>query len=197
MASPNRVIDLGLEQLAVKLRAEGLTQAKILAGLNEELGRRRQVNPTADQRDLGLKSLVRYFATLDAATLPAAHQPQAVAENAALQIRFGQQFADLNETIGVWLEEAKGARKLVAVAGVGVEDVGPDWDARTKVAKALQQNLDSYGDLLERIYNAEQIKMFREEVLRAIREESPECARRIQARMQERQSIRVAALTGA
>lgn len=198
MASPNRVIALDLESQAVKLRARGKTMREILAALNEELDKRRHAgHPNAPARDLGEKSLARYFASLDEASVPAAHQPQAAEENVALQLQFGKQFVDLNSTILEWLEEAKTARKLVAVAGVGIEDVGPDWDARTKTAKALQQNLDAYGDLLERIYNAEQIKMFREEVLRAIREESPDCARRIQARMQERQSVRIAALTGA
>lgn len=195
MARPSRIIQLGLEKTVIRERAKHHSMEKIVATLNRQLDKRRSAGEKVGG-PIPVNTLGRYLRSLDAASAPALHTVEVVQANTRLSINFGDQFLELNATMNVWLEEAKTARKMVAVAGVGVEDAGPDWDARVKTATALQRNLDSYADLLERIFDADQVRMFREEVLTAISEESPECARRIQARLQARQSVRIAALTG-
>ena len=192
MAQP-KIIALGLEDLVVDARGRGRSLQQIADELNAEL-QRRDVAARVSK-----KSVERYLATLDEATVPAAHAPQAAEANAVIAIAFGDRLTRLDHLLARWLEEAETATTTVQV-GYGdnaSHETVPDWRARTSVAREMRELLKVYADLMQRIHDAEQVRAFQESVVEAIREASPEAATAVLEKLRARQSIARASLLGA
>lgn len=193
MAQP-KIIALGLEDLVVQARGRGRSLQQITDELNAELAERGDTTARVSK-----KSVERYLATLDQATVPAAHTPQAAEANAVVAIAFGQRLTRLDQLLAQWLDEAQEATKTVQVGygDTATFDVVPDWQARTSVAKEMRELLKVYADLMGRIHDAQQVKAFQESVVEAIKEASPEVATAVLTKLRSRQSIQRAAMLGA
>jgi hypothetical protein len=183
---PTKIEKHGLAFAAIALRNEGLEVKEVLARLNAKLN---------GKDTIGKATLERFFTNLPAASAPVVHNPQVGEIVQAQVMSFGEQFEKLNRMTVEWLDEAETSR-LTGVNDHGTVDLGPDWNARTKVAKELREQIKLMADTLERIYNAEQVKLFQESVLEAIGEASPEVAQAVRDRLRERTEIRKAALLG-
>lgn len=190
-----KVVALGLERDVLKMREQGRTGKEIVAALNRKLAR--QHKGGGKPQTVSKAALERYIRQLTAATVPAVHEPQAAQENAAMLLDFGKRFGDLDKKLWGWVEEAENAREIkVSATGESI-DAGPNWQARIGVSREIQRQLGMFADVMERVYNAEQVADFQQAVVEAIREADPEVAGRVVEKMRERRSIRAAALLGA
>lgn len=193
MAQP-KIIALGLEDLVVDARGRGRSLSQIADELNAELAARGDTTATVSK-----ESVKRYLATLDRATVPAAHTPQAAQANALVSIEFGRRLQTLDRLVASWLDEAHTAEKTVQIGygDTSTFETVPDWQARTSVAREMRELLKVYADLMQRIHDAEQVRAFQESVVEAISEASPEVAAAVLSKLRGRQSIQRAALLGA
>lgn len=187
---PHKVVALGLEKRTLQLRGEAKTTPQICAALNTELA----VKGVEDK--LTARSIERYFATLDEATVPVAHQPQAAEENLRLGMNVAGDVADLTDKLRQWLEQAEAATVIVYDSEGQPYSEQPDWRARTSVAKEFRETLKFTADVLERIYNQERIRVFQQTVVEVVNEEEPDVARRIKTRFQSNAEIMRARLLG-
>lgn len=187
MANTRSKIDkFNLGALVARLRDQGYTNAQIHEALQSHL---------KQGQTLTLRTVDAYVAKLPAKTIAVIHDPDTTREVTKQVESFGDQFADLNRIVRDWLNDVKDARVKI-VTDHGVQDGGPDWNSRVKVAKELREQIKLIADVMERIYNAEQIKLFQESVLEAVGEASPEVAQAIRDKLRERTEIRRAALLG-
>jgi hypothetical protein len=187
MANTRSKIDKhNLGGLVARLRDQGRTNAEIHEALTTHL---------AGKDTISLRSVDTYVRTLPATTVAVIHDPDTTIEVREQVSGFADQFAKLNRITNDWLDEAEKAR-MFGVNDHGTVDLGPDWNARTKVAKELREQLKLMGDTMERIYNAEQVKLFQDSVLETISEVSPEVAQAIRNKLRSKTEIRKAALLG-
>jgi hypothetical protein len=71
-----------------------------------------------------------------------------------------------------------------------------DWHARKVAASELRGLLKMFGDLMQRVHDAEQVQAFQEAMMESIREASPEVAAAVIANLRKRQTVRRAAILG-
>src|SRR4051812_16225559 len=98
MGRPAKVVALRLEEEAIRARSEGLSLAAVAGRLNAELTRR------GCEDSVTVSAIKRYFTTLDDASLPELHRPQAAAANARVALDVGEQFISLNRRVQGWLD---------------------------------------------------------------------------------------------
>lgn len=186
----HKIVRYGLEKRVLKLRAGPDTLPSICKQLNAELAAK------GVEGKLTTRSIERYFATLDEATVPIAHQPQAAEENLRLGMNVAGDVADLTDKLRAWLIEAEEGKTPVYGDEGQVVEWLPDWRARTSVAKEFRETLKFTADILERIYNQERIRVFQQTVLEVINEADPETARLVKSRFQSNAEIMRARLLG-
>lgn len=186
MGNVSKIAKHNLGGLVARLRDQGRTSEQILEAVNTHL---------AGKDEVSMASLNRFIATLPEKAVAVVHDPETTAVVKTQVATFAEQFEKLNRITQGWLDEAENARTLV-VTDHGTQDAGPDWNARTKVAKELREQIKLMGDTMERIYNAEQVRLFQEAVLDAIGEVSPEVAQAIREKLREKTEFRRAALLG-
>lgn len=187
MANTRSKIDkYNLGGLVARLCDQGYTNTQIHEAVQSHLKQGQSVS---------LRSVDTYVAKLPASKVAIVHNPDVSQEVKTQVSTFAEQFTKLNRITNDWLEEAEKAR-MVGINDHGTVDLGPDWNARTKVAKELREQLKLMGDTMERIYNAEQVKLFQESVLESISEVAPEVAQTIRDKLRQKTEIRRAALLG-
>lgn len=189
----SKVIKYELEGLVMDARRRGRSVPQIKAELDQALAER------AVKDTITTRSIERYMAKLDAATVPAAHTPQAAADNARLAVDVAARMNLLDETMGRWLGEAEQARVPVAV-GSGesmVVEYGPDWHARVNVARELRKTSETVVNLLERIHNAERIAAFQAALMDVIRDCDPATAHKITVALRRHQQLQADVVLGA
>lgn len=142
-------------------------------------------------------TLERFFSTLPRAVVVQAHKPEVAESVARHAIDFAGQLSQVNEKVVQWLDEAEHANKWGVDSNGNAVELGPDFQSRVMVARELRGQLTLYADMLEKVFNAEQIKLFQEAVLEAIAEADPEVARKVRDKLRERTEMRRAALFGA
>jgi hypothetical protein len=71
-----------------------------------------------------------------------------------------------------------------------------DWHARKVASSELRGLLKMFGDLMQRVHDAEQVQAFQEAMMESIREASPEVAAAVIANLRKRQTVRRAAILG-
>jgi hypothetical protein len=179
MSRPLKITALGLEQQALKARADGLTVRQVADRLSATL-RRRGVADTVSH-----SMVERYFAGLDKATVPLAHRPQAAVANAQLVVDVAQRTRDSLLRLDQLLPVAEAE---VTAAG------GKNWAAILGVLRESREHVRAYADLLERVHNAEQIAAFQQSVVDALQETSPDLRARFDQLLAERQGVVVARL---
>jgi hypothetical protein len=193
MPRPAKIVQLGLERQAIAARNAGMTGREARDRLNAILKRRGEVKSVTD------RAVERYWATLDGASIAPSHQPQLAERNADLAINIGGNLSELSECVRGWFEEAKEARVTRVVKGNDepeAVDCGPDWPVRLNTAREFRKLLRFSADILERIYNIENIRVFQETVLEAVGEASPEVQREIKRRFEGKREIVRARLLG-
>lgn len=190
MARPAKIVQLKLEKQALGLRNAGKTLDEAADALNATLSRRE------GGETVTAKAVQRYWASLDQESIVPAHRPQVAARNADMGMNLGGDIHDLHDKLKAWLEQAEDAKSYVYDKdGVLVgEDI--DWRARTSVAREFRETLKFTAEMLERIYNVEQIKVFQQTVLETIAEASPELQGEIKRRFEVNQQIVRAKLLG-
>jgi hypothetical protein len=196
MARPSKIVQQKLEDKALEGRNEGLTAQATADRLNAIL-KRRGVVETVSKRTVD-----RYWTILDRASIAPAHQPQNAEQNAALAINVGVDLQQLATVARGWFAEAEEARRTV-LPPITEEnphpepiDLGPDWQVRLSAAREFRETLKFAADVLERIYNAEQIQVFQATVLECVAAADPVVASEIRRRLAERQEMVRAQLLG-
>lgn len=195
MPRPSKIVQLDLEKHALKLREQGKTVRQIAEALTTRSG-----------QSISHAAVERYLATLDRESVPPAHRPQVAEQNAALAINVGGDLQELATTLRRWFDEAQDARlfQIVPLEATDQDpnpeplkiDIGPDWRVRLSTSREFRETLKFAADVLERIYNAEQIREFQLAVLEAVQEADPATARRIRDRMAQRSEVVKARLLG-
>jgi hypothetical protein len=186
---PLKIVQHQLEKQALAARNKGRTAdetAKELTGTLRKRGVKEGLSRTAVER---------YWASLDEESLPPAHRPQVAEQNAALAVNVAGDLQVLAATVKEWFEEAKTARKYLPTDD-GLMDVGADWQARTGASREFREALRFAADVMERVYNIENIRVFQETVLEAVGEASPEVQREIKRRFEGKREIVRAKLLG-
>lgn len=195
----HKIIEHGLEKKALALRGKGHTNSEAAAELN------RLIKARGSEDTITPRSLQRYYATLDEATLPVAHQPQVAEANAEVAINVGRDLERLSGQLREWFDEATAARLTTTIRrgkdddGEDIYepvDAGPDWRVRLNTAREFRELLKLIADVLERINNAERIQIFQQTVMETVAEADPETARRIKARFEANAEIMRARLLG-
>lgn len=187
MANTRSKIDkYNLGGLVARLRDQGRTTEQIHEAVLSHL---------TGKDTIGKRALETYLAKLPATTVAVIHDPDTTEVVREQVSAFADQFAKLNTLTNTWLDEA-GKARITAFNDHGTVDLGPDWNARAKIAKELREQLKLMGDTMERIYNAEQVKLFQDSVLESISEASPEVAQAIRTKLREKTEVRKAALLG-
>lgn len=188
MARQSKVLKHGLADLVLELRRKGQSSAQIAKACGERAG-----------EPFTSKSIDRHLATVDRASAVEAHVPETAAENARLAVDVAERLNLLDTTIGKWLADVEDAERVTVVgSGQDAYEVRtPDWAARTAVSRELRETAKTVVDLLERVHNAEQIELFQQSVVAAIRAADPDVARKVLEAMRDHHSIRRAALLGA
>lgn len=187
MANANKIVKHNLGGVVARLREQGKTVDQILEAINARLNGKDTISSA---------TLRRFIDKLPEAQVVAVHMPE-VAQEMGRQVRsFSDQFTNLNEIVEGWLEDVKNSKLTTVTEHGEVVDLGPDWNSRVKVARELREQIKLIADVMERVYNAEQIKLFQESVLEVISEASPEVASAIRDKLKERTDIRRAALLG-
>lgn len=189
MTKPLRIVHLGYEDLVLKMRQKGKTGAEILIALNAEQAKRIAKGEKVGAAKISKSALMRYIATLPAATAAVVHDPKGGGVILKQSINVMQRIADTVARIDDLMPEA--------LAELDPFTQHRNWAAITALMKESRQQSEFYANVLEKVYNAEQIKLFQESVLEAIQEASPEVARIVRDKMREKTSIRRAALLGA
>jgi hypothetical protein len=194
VASPHKVVKLQVEDVVREGLADGKTYPEILDDVNGELAVRHDGKKGAPPK-VSSSALERYIASLPEGTVPALHSPDVASANARLALDFEQRFQARMHTLGEWLTEVDTARLTMQKDGVTI-DLGPDWQARKAMMSEERRWLQLFVDLMERLYNAQQVQMFQEAVMEELREADPELAQRVVARLQAKVTTRAAALLG-
>lgn len=196
MARPSKIVQQKLEDKALQGRNEGLSAQATADRLNAIL-KRRGAGETVSERTVD-----RYWTILDRTTIAPAHQPQNAEQNAALAINVGGDLQQLATVVRGWFAEAEQARRVV-VRPITEEnpnpepvDLGPDWQVRLSTAREFRETLKFAADVLERIYNAEQIQVFQAAVMECVAAADPMVASEIRRRLGERQEMVRAQLLG-
>lgn len=173
----SKIVKYGLEELVIDMRNGIGARGAIVDACNDVL---RERNVT-DRISLG--SVRRYLRSLDEEIVAVAHQPRHTERAVGLTLDFAGQFNDLNAKLRRWVEEA---------------DTRPDpnWAERIAMARELRAHLELFVDVMEKLYNAEQARLFQQTVLAVIEEASPEMASDITRRLIESQGLRVRAILG-
>jgi hypothetical protein len=196
MARPTKIVQQKLEDKALQGRSQGLSAQATADSLNEIL-RRRGSSETISQ-----KAVERYFARRDRASIAPPHQPQNAEQNAALAINVGADLQQLATVVSGWFAEAEQARRTVLPDATDENqspepiDLGPDWQVRLSAAREFRETLKFAADVLERIYNAEQIQVFQAAVMKCVAAADPVVASEIRRRLSERQEMVRAHLLG-
>ena len=129
----------------------------------------------------------RWTAALDKASVPHIHAPQRAAQNAAAGVDITGRIKRTLDQLDEWLPRAEAE---VTEAG------GQNWTAMLRIIREAREQTKLYADLLERVYDIEQVQAFQEHVLAAVQEADPETAERIRESLRRRHDIRRAALLG-
>jgi hypothetical protein len=187
---PSKIVQLKLEKQALALRNAGRTADEARDALNATL-RRRKSGETVTR-----KTLERYWALLDNASIVPAHQPQVAQRNADVSMNLGGDIQSLHDKLERWLDEAEEAKNYVYDQDGMVIGEDIDWRARTSVAREFRETLKFTAEMLERIYSIEQIKVFQQTVLETIGDASPELQAEVKRRFQAKQQIVRAKLLG-
>ena len=187
MARPSKIVQQKLEDKALEGRNEGLSAQATADRLNTILKRRGAIETVTE------RTVDRYWTILDRASIAPAHQPQNAQQNAALAINVGGDLQRLCVVLGRWFDEAQQARKPATAED---PDPGPDWQVRLNTSREFRETLKFAADILERIYNAEQIQVFQATVLECVAAADPTVASEIRRRLGERQEMVRAQLLG-
>jgi hypothetical protein len=195
--SPLKIVKLGVEDVVREGLVDGLTHPEIIEAVNTELairhgsGQGKKGAPPSISKG----ALDRYLAALPEDAAAAVHKQEVAAANAAMALDFEQRFRSRMNTLNDWLEEVSNAERTMEVNGAKV-NLGPDWSARKAMMSEERRWMQLYVDLMERLYNAQQVQLFQEAVMEAIRDESPEAAARIAQSLQAKVQTRAAAILG-
>lgn len=212
MARQSKIVRYGLQEQAVALRAASMSAQQIAEQLNDELAHQ-DIKDTVTS-----KAVERFFATLDRATIPEAHQPRVAEQNATLAFDVAKNLELLDGHLTRWIVEADKACQIVKGvvwdenAGEVVSerftqsddyDGGPvvpvlvaDWNARGTASRELREASKVVADLLQRVYDAQQVQAFQESIMEVLEEADPDVAHKVIAKLKEKQTIRRAALLG-
>lgn len=205
---PLKIVQLALEETVLDGRRASRSNAQIALACTQALWDRDMEGSVSEA------AVKRYLATLDEHTIPALHAPQAAEQNAVIAVDVVARINRLDELLQKWIEQAENAgrskwgvmwdqvqQKVIAAdeAGDAIEPVEifeVDWQARSHMATVMLKHLAQFTDLMERLFDAEQVKAFQQEVMTAIEEADPATARKIVERLQSRQSAVRARLLG-
>ncbi len=208
MPRPLKIVQLGLEDVVRQARLDGKNIDDAVNDCNQTLLDRGQ-----DDTSVSSSAANRYWASLPAHVVPAAHEPQRAAENATLAISILPRLEMLDGLLQQWLTEAAAAGKPVwgvlwdPVANKPVNNdenahvecvelYTADWHARGTMAREMREFLKVVADLMERVYDADQVAAFQQAVMDAIREADPNTALHVTQLLQERRTRRAAAILG-
>jgi hypothetical protein len=190
MPRPSTIITLDLEQEALEARNSGKTREEATEHLNRVLEQRE-----SDQR-ITVSSLQRYWLSLDKESIAPLHRPGVAVENARVGATIGTDLQDLHDRIAGWMEEAEDAKQWVYDKDGEVIGEDIDWRARTSVAKEFRETLKFTAEMLERIYNMENVKLFQNTVLETVAKADPDIRQEIIQRFSMNQQISRAHLLG-
>lgn len=194
MASPHKIVKLDLTEVVREGLVDGKTQADILDDLNTELAIRHDAKP-GKPPTIAKASLERYLAAMPEGTVAALHGSDVATKNAAMALDFGHRFKERMTTLDTWLTEVSDSKRTVTI-GDNQVDLGPDWQARKAMMSEERRWLQLYADLMERIYNAEQVRLFQAAVIEALREADAEVAQKVEKALRDATEKRAAALLG-
>jgi hypothetical protein len=173
---PTKLARHRLEQYVLDLRDEGKTVDEVMEAVNVAL----------DGDDtISKPTIERFLAARAGRATPALHDPAVANTMVERTVTFAEQFAHLNGTVSQWLAEVQ-EESREDTTGTGTP---PNWAARIGVARELREQLKMLAAVLDRVYDAEQIKLFQETVLDVIAEASPDMATEIRDRLAARTRI--------
>lgn len=194
MASPHKVVKLQVDDVVREGLADGKTYAEVLDDVNGELavrhGGKRGRPPT-----VSLSALERYIGSLGEGAAPALHSREVAEANARIVLDFEARFQKRMATLDTWLEEVETAGRSMQVNGATV-DLGPDYSARKAMMSEERRWMELFVDLMERLYNAQQVQQFQDSVMEVLRDADPKLAQEVAARMQAKVTTRAAAILG-
>jgi hypothetical protein len=187
---PLKIVALELEEQALAGRNAGKTLDELRDRLNALLKKR------GSREAVTVRAIERYWATLDRASVVPAHQPQLAERNADVGMKLGREIQQLHHKLHRWLDEAEDAKSATYDSDGSVISEDVDWRARTSVAREFRETLRFTAEMLERIYNVEQIRVFQQTVLETIGDVSPEMQRDVKRRFEANQQVVRAKLLG-
>jgi hypothetical protein len=190
----HKIVQFELTEVVREGLVDGKTQDAILEDLNTELVIRHD-KKKGKPPSISKAALERYLSSIPEQTVAALHGSRLATANAELALDFGARFKERMVTLDTWLTEVSEAHRYITVNNEQV-DLGPDWQARKAMMSEERRWLQLYADLMERIYNAEQVRLFQASVIDALREADPEIARKVEQALRDATEKRAAALLG-
>lgn len=139
MSVPLKVVALGLEEVVLAAREEGLSLERIRDRCNETL------KGAGETATVSKPAIERYLRSLDKASVAPAHQPQLAQRNAELSIDFAGRMNALDEKLGRWIEEVDAA--VTPMRGVL-------WDPYAQTPLPTKEAQDRHRDELDRLGDA-------------------------------------------
>lgn len=191
---PQSLIDRHeLGDIALGMKHEGKDLEEIRFALNQELESRGETDRIANRR-----TLIRWFSHVpDEAML---HRQKVAQTNVVRTVNVLGKTVGMIERLEQWVEQAESeggdplldddGNPVLDDEGKPVMQGGPNWYARLGTARELRNHVAFYADVMERLWNAEQIEAFQETVLSVISDVDPSVAAEIRRKLRERESIR-------
>jgi hypothetical protein len=128
----------------------------------------------------------RYLAAVTEETVAVNHRPQYAEENAELGIDIAQRLRDALVKLDSWRDEAEAPGKH-----------GPNWPARLGVIREAREHTRLYADLLDRVYNVEQVAAFQRAVMRVLEKQTPALRGEVEEELAREHELVRASLLGA
>jgi hypothetical protein len=183
---------LKLETDAMQARERGLAPLEVVDCLNRLLKARKHTE------QITLAQYNRWLKKLDKESIGPAHRSKVVERNVALGVNITGRLEAALERLDTWLPIAESEGDQVMCPECEHEfDGGPrDWRARLGVLKEMREHVKLYSELLERVYDMQNVAEFQGTVLAAIEEADPATAQRVREGLAKKHEVRRAALLG-
>lgn len=188
MARPHRITQLGYEQKVADMLEAGEIGEDILESINEDIARRIEEGERIPGGEVSRSAYQRYIATLRKDVMARVHEPKMAREVSEKSLDVITRVRKTIDHLDELMEDA--------LAEQDVFSGGRNWTAIIGVIQEARRQSTLYVDVMEKVYNAQQIATFQEVVMDAIREVDPEVARAIQRKLREKLDMRKAALLG-
>lgn len=149
----------------------------------------------SDDRITDRRTIVRFMVKIPSTAL--AHRADIAEKGVVRTVNVMDKTVTMIERLEGWVVEAERQGMGLDADGNPLTDEDgepitpePNWYARLGTTRELRNQLQFYADIMERLWNAEQIQQFQETVMSVIADVDPEVAAEIRKRLQEREAIR-------